>query len=73
MKLLIVFIHVAVILTAILIVWHFKISQKVCWANPDKISKRNQSTSQTNVGYWPVSVTPEVNNQNLKGLGNIQM
>lgn len=73
MKLLIVFIHVAVILTAVLIVWHFKISQKVCWANPDKISKHNRSTSQTNVGYWPVSVTPEVNNQNLKGLGNIQM
>ena len=73
MKLLIIFILVAVILTAVLIVWHFKISRKVCWANPDKIAKHNRSTSQTNVGYWPVSVTPEVNNQNLKGLGNIQM
>lgn len=72
-KLLIIFILVAVILTAVLIMWHFKISQKVCWANPDKITKQIRATSQTNVGYWPVSVTPDVNNQNLKGLGDLQM
>lgn len=72
-KLLIIFILVAVILCAVLIMWHFKISQKVCWANPDKIAKQNRATSQTNVAYWPVSVTPEVNNQNLKELGNLKM
>ena len=53
--------------------WHFKISQKVCWAIPDKITNQNHAISQTHVGYWPVSVTPEVNNQNLKGLGNLTM
>lgn len=72
-KLLIIFILVAVLLTAVLIMWHFKISQKVCWAIPDKITNQNRAISQTNVGYWPVSVTPEVNNQNLKGLGNLSM
>lgn len=73
MKLLIIFILVAIILTAVLIMWHFKISQKVCWAIPDKITNQNHAISQTHVGYWPVSVTPEVNNQNLKGLGNLKM
>lgn len=72
-KLLIIFILVAVILTAVLIMWHFKISQKVCWANPDKLAKQNRAISQTNVAYWPVSVTPEVTTQNLKGLGNLKM
>lgn len=72
-KLLIIFILVAVILTAVLIMWHFKISQKVCWADQEKLNKQIRMHSQNNVAYWPVAVTPEVNNQNLKGLGNLQM
>ena len=72
-KLLIIFILVAFILTAVLIMWHFKMSQKVCWANQEKINKQIRTHSQNNVAYWPVAVTPEVNNQNLKGLGHLQM
>ena len=72
-KLLIIFILVAVILTAVLIMWHFRISQKVCWANKEKLNKQTRAHSQNNVAYWPVAVTPEVNNQNLRGLGNLQM
>lgn len=72
-KLLIIFILVAVILTSVLIMWHFKMSQKVCWSSQQKINKQINMHSQNNVAYWPVAVTPEVNNQNLKGLGNLQM
>lgn len=71
-KLLIIFILVAVFLIAVLIMWQFKISQKVCWGDSDKLNKQIRTYSQNNVAYWPVAVTPEVNNQNLKQLGNLQ-
>ncbi|CAH3133839.1 unnamed protein product [Porites lobata] len=71
-KLLIIFILVAVFLIAVLIMWQFKISQKVCWGDTDKLNKQIRTYSQNNVAYWPVAVTPEVNNQNLKQLGNLQ-
>lgn len=72
-QLLIIFILVAVILMAVLIIWHFKISQRVCWANHEKTNKQMKMHSPNSVGYWPVAAMPEVNDKNLRGLGNMQI
>ena len=71
-KLLIIFILVAILLTAVLIMWQFKVSQKFCWATIEKNAEL-KSQAHRNTAYRPVSVTPEVNNQNLKGLGELQL
>lgn len=69
MKLLVIFILVAVFLSTLLMLWLCKISEKFCWAK----QKSDKPEVQKNVAYRPVANTPEVNNGNLHNLGNLYM
>ena len=83
MKLLIIFILVAVLLSSLLLLWLCRGSGMFCWAKrttdkevPKKVAYRPVADSDRgdvtrNVAYRPATVIPEVNDGNLRNLGNL--
>ena len=67
-KWLIIFIMLAVLVAAVMIMWLCKVSERFCWSKP---KKKDKAPVKKDVVYSRVSVTPEVNSGNLKELGNL--
>ena len=82
-KLLIIFILVAILLSTLLLLWLCRGSGMLCWAkrNSDKevqknvaylpVANNDRVDVQKNVAYRPTTVTPEVNDGNLRNPGNV--
>lgn len=68
-KWLIIFIMLAVLVATVMMMWLCKKSEKFCWSKP---KKKEKIPVKKDVAYSRVAVTPEVNNANLKELGNLQ-